>query len=158
LTELVTAGESQGIRDREHQSNDCRTISPGPATMKVTVIREALTHKRQPYKMKAHNRHDRQCYPQRRLTVQREPEEPLVRCVHQLPAWFIGLGCTFEYPVGVPRCGVDLVPPAEAYKAAAGDVLEVVEVGGQEEDGDDEDEDEVLGEEEAEEEVDKEGG
>jgi len=59
--------------------------------------------------------------------------------------------------VGVPRCGVDLVPPAEAYEAAAGDVLEVVEVGGQKEDGDDEDEDEVFGEEEAEEEVDEEG-
>jgi len=60
--------------------------------------------------------------------------------------------------VGVPCCRVDLVPPAEAYEAAASDIFEVVEVGGQEEDGDDEDEDEVLGEEEAEEEVDKEGG
>jgi hypothetical protein len=52
--------------------------------------------------------------------------------------------------------GVDFVPPAQADEAAPGDVLKVVEVGGQEEDGDDEDEDEVGGEEEAEE-VDEEG-
>jgi hypothetical protein len=36
---------------------------------------------------------------------------------------------------------VDFVPPAQADEAAAGDVFEVVEVGGEEEDGDDEDED-----------------
>lgn len=39
---------------------------------------------------------------------------------------------------------VDFVPPAESYETAAGDVLEIVEVGGEEEDGDDEAEDEVL--------------
>jgi len=42
---------------------------------------------------------------------------------------------------------VDLVPPAQADEPAARDVLEVVEVGGQQQDGDDEDEDEVGGEE-----------
>lgn len=38
---------------------------------------------------------------------------------------------------------VDFVPPAQPDEAAAGDVFEVVEVGGEEEDSDDEDEDEV---------------
>ena len=46
--------------------------------------------------------------------------------------------------------GVDFVPPAQAYEAAAGDVFEVVEVGREQEDGDDEDEDEICGEEHAE--------
>ena len=46
---------------------------------------------------------------------------------------------------------VDLVPPAEADEAAAGNVLDVVEVDGEEQHREDEDEDEVLGEEHAEE-------
>lgn len=50
-----------------------------------------------------------------------------------------------EHPVGVPGSGVDFVPPAEADKAPAGDVFQVVEVGGEEEHGEDEDEDAVLG-------------
>lgn len=53
--------------------------------------------------------------------------------------------------MGVPSRRVDFVPPAEADQAAAGDVFEVVKVGGEEEDGDDEDHDEVFSEEEAEE-------
>ena len=57
----------------------------------------------------------------------------------------------------VARRRVDFVPPAQADEAPAGDVFEVVEVGGQEQDGDDEDEDEVGGEEKTEE-VDEEGG
>jgi hypothetical protein len=51
---------------------------------------------------------------------------------------------------------IDFVPPAQSNETTAGDVFEVVEVGGEEEDGEDEDEDEVVYEEEAEE-VDEEG-
>ncbi len=40
--------------------------------------------------------------------------------------------------------GVDFVPPAETHKTSAGDVFQVVEIGGEEEDGDDEDEDTVV--------------
>ena len=57
----------------------------------------------------------------------------------------------------IPRRGVDLVPPAEADEAAAGDVLEVVEVHREDEHGEDEDEDEGGGEEPEAEEVDEEG-
>ena len=39
-----------------------------------------------------------------------------------------------EDPVRVPGRGVDFVPPAEPDEAPAGDVFEVVEVGGEEED------------------------
>ena len=41
--------------------------------------------------------------------------------------------------------GVDFVPPAQADEAAAGDVLQVVEVKGEEEEGEDEDEDAMVG-------------
>lgn len=44
----------------------------------------------------------------------------------------------------VARVGVDLVPPAQAHEPAARNVLEVVEVAGEEEDGDDEDHDTVV--------------
>jgi hypothetical protein len=52
--------------------------------------------------------------------------------------------------------GINLIPPSKADQASPRDVLQVVEVGGQEEDRDDKDENEVGGEEEAEK-VDKKG-
>lgn len=47
--------------------------------------------------------------------------------------------------MGIPGSGVDFVPPAQADEAPAGDVFQVVEVGGEEEHGEDEDEDAVFG-------------
>jgi hypothetical protein len=41
--------------------------------------------------------------------------------------------------VRVARRGVHLIPPAQADQPAPGNVFEVVEVGGEQEDGDDED-------------------
>ena len=41
----------------------------------------------------------------------------------------------------VTCCRVDFVPPPKPHEAPPGDVLEVVEVCGEEEEGDDEDED-----------------
>jgi len=112
-------------------------------------IRVQLTNKRQPNKLKFHNRHHRQRHPQPRLRIQRQPKEPLIRRIHQLPPRLIRLRSTFEHPVRFSRGGVDFIPPAQADEAAAGDVFEVVEVEGEGEDGEDEDEDEVFGEEEA---------
>lgn len=40
--------------------------------------------------------------------------------------------------------GVDFVPPAQADQAAAGDVLQVVEVCGEEKEGEDEDENAAI--------------
>jgi hypothetical protein len=45
---------------------------------------------------------------------------------------------------------VDLIPPSQTHQPAASYVLEVVEVEGEEDDGQDEDEDEVAGEPETE--------
>ena len=56
-----------------------------------------------------------------------------------------------EDPVRLARRRVDFVPPAQADEAAAGDVLEVVEIDGEEQEREDEDEDEVADEENAEE-------
>lgn len=41
----------------------------------------------------------------------------------------------------IARLLIDLVPPSQAYQAAPGDVFQVIEVDGEEEDRDDEDED-----------------
>lgn len=59
--------------------------------------------------------------------------------------------------MAVARGRVDLVPPAQADEAATRNVLEVVKVGGEEENRDDEDHDQVVDEEHAKE-VDEEGG
>lgn len=59
--------------------------------------------------------------------------------------------------MAVPRSRIHLVPPAEPHEPASRDVLEVVEVGREEEHGDDEDEDEARGEEPEAEEVDQKG-
>ena len=49
-----------------------------------------------------------------------------------------------EHPRAAAGARVDLVPPPQADEPPAGDVLQVVEVGRQQEDGEDEDEDAVC--------------
>lgn len=83
-----------------------------------------------------------QAYPQRRHDVHAQPEEAFVGLV--IVAGALGRG--LEDPVTVARRGVDFIPPSQSDQAPAGDVLEVVEVDGQEEQGQDEDEDEVADE------------
>ena len=56
--------------------------------------------------------------------------------------------------MAIPRRGIDLIPPPQPHEPAAGDVLQVVEVGREDEHGDDEDEDKARGEEPETEEVD----
>lgn len=97
----------------------------------------ALTNKGQPQKLQPHNGQDGQQNPQQGLHVQRQPEEPAVRGVDNLCAGLARL----KDPFGLAGLGVDFVPPPEADEAPAGNVLEVVEVCGEEEDGDDEDHD-----------------
>ncbi|KAK3208580.1 hypothetical protein GRF29_77g1131578 [Pseudopithomyces chartarum] len=133
MAELVAAGPS---------SLACHTNSPSP-----------LTNQRQPDELEAHQGHDGEQDPQHGLGIQGNPEEALVGRI-LVPAALLG---ALKHPAAVARRGVDLVPPAQSDEAAAGDVLEVVEVGGQQEDGDDEDEDEVGGEEAQAEEVGEEG-
>lgn len=87
--------------------------------------------------MQSHERHDKHEHPQHRLQIQRQPEETAVRGVDGLGAGLAAL----KHPLRVACLRVDFVPPAQSDEAAAGDVLEVVEVGGEEEDGDDEDHD-----------------
>lgn len=43
--------------------------------------------------------------------------------------------------MGVARGNVDFVPPSQPHQPSAGNILKVVEVGGEDEDRDDEDED-----------------
>lgn len=96
-----------------------------------------LTHERQPNEHKPHQGQNRQRDPEQGLDVVGQPEEAAVGGVDLLGAGLAAL----EHPLGVARRRVHLVPPAQAHEAPAGDVLEVIEVGGEEEDRDDEDED-----------------
>lgn len=97
--------------------------------------REALTDQRQPDEHEAHQRQHRQRHPQQRLDVVGQPEETAVGGVDGLCAGLAAL----KDPFRVTRRRVHLVPPAQADEAAPGDVFQVVEVGGEEEDRDDED-------------------
>ena len=83
---------------------------------------------------------------------------PLIRRILPRRAALAAPILALKHPMTIPRRDVDLVPPAEPHEPAAGDVLEVVEVGGEDEHGEDEDEDEGAGEEPEAEEVDEEGG
>jgi hypothetical protein len=89
-----------------------------------------------------HNRQDRQSDPQRRHHVHGEPEEALVR---RVDGPRVGVR-RLKYPVAVAGVGVDLVPPPQTDEAASSDVLEVVEVDGEEDEGEDENEDAVVSE------------
>ena len=110
---------------------------------------EERTNERQPNKLKPHYRKYRQPHPQPRLRIQRQPEKPSIRRVLALCAAHAARAGSavlrLKDPMGVAGGGVDFVPPAQADEAAAGDVFEVVEVGGEEEHGYYEDEDTVLG-------------
>lgn len=109
------------------------------------------TNQWRPLKLQLDEREDRQSYPHCRLSVQSQPEEPLVRCIHHLSTWLIRLGGALEDPLTVTISCVYFIPPAKPNKPASGDVLEVIEVDSKEQDREDEDEDEVADEEQAEE-------
>lgn len=95
------------------------------------------TDEGQPQKLQAHNGQDGQQDPQQRLDVQRQPEEPAIGGVDDLCPGLARL----KDPFGVARLRVDLVPPPQTDEPPPRDVLEVVEVCGEEQDGDDEDHD-----------------
>lgn len=103
----------------------------------ASIGRIKRTDERQPHKGQRHKRQDGHDDPEHGLQVQGEPEEAAVGGVDHLCAGLAAL----KHPLRVSRLGVDLVPPPETDEAAARNVLDVVEVGGEEEDGDDEDHD-----------------
>jgi hypothetical protein len=102
-----------------------------------------LTNQSQPNKLQPNQGENGQHYPQHRLDIKCHPKETFVRSI-LLPSLWV---CRFEDPASIPRGTVDFVPPAQANEASTGDVFEVVEVNGEQEDRDDEDEDEVAREE-----------
>lgn len=95
------------------------------------------TNERQPQELQLDQGKNKHEHPQHWLDVEGEPEEAAVGRGDDLCPRLAAL----KDPVRVARLGVDLVPPAQADEAAARNVLEVVEVAGEEEDGDDEDHD-----------------
>jgi len=95
------------------------------------------TNKRKPYKLEAEQRDNGEHDPQQWLGVDGEPEEAAVGGVDDLGSRLAAL----KYPLRVARRRVDLVPPSQTDQPPPGNVLEVVEVGREEEDGDDEDHD-----------------
>lgn len=119
LAELVGSGEGQGVHNGENESDD---------------------DEGQPEELQLNQGEDEHEHPQHGLDVEGEPEEAAVGGGDDLCAGLAAL----KDPVGVARLGVDFVPPAQADEATAGDVLEVVEVAGEEEDGDDEDHDHAV--------------
>lgn len=100
-----------------------------------------LTNASQPnHTVQPNNSQNSQSNPQRRSHIETQPEETLVCCGDGAGVRVRGL----KNPVRVAGGGVDFVPPAQTDKAAAGDVLEVVKVRGEEEQGEDEDQDAVF--------------
>jgi len=105
-----------------------------------------LTNKRQPERRhlseadELYEGDDAEQDPQRGLGVQRDPEETLVGRV-DVPRIRVG---RLEHPFCVAGGRVHLIPPAQSHQPSARDVLEVVEVHGEEDHGDDEDQDAVV--------------
>lgn len=108
-----------------------------------------LTNQCQPDRLQFSDGYDCQSHPQRRLAVECQPKESLVRCTNQSSARLIGLRCTLEDPVGVACLTIYFIPPAKTDQAPSSYILQVIEVGCEEQDSDDEDEDEVFGKQEA---------
>ena len=71
------------------------------ANHRTVSLCAALTNECQPDELEPHYSNDRESYPERRLTIERQPEEPLVCCIHELSAWLIRLRCALKDPVTV---------------------------------------------------------
>lgn len=121
-----------------------------PIPSKEKKNRTQLTDKRQPNRLQTNHRNHSKHNPQHGLGIQRKPKEALIRRIDVARLRVRAL----KDPAPVARRAVDFVPPAQADEAPARNVLEVVEVDCEQQDGDDEDEDEVGGEELQAEEVD----
>jgi hypothetical protein len=141
LAELVASRKSKRIRDGEDERNNCQRVSLTYSTIPLPTLQ--LTNQRQPNELEPNQRKDGQDNPEHRLRIQSQPKEALV-CRILLPALWIR---RLKHPAPITRGAINLVPPAQSDQAPSSNVLEVVEVDGEEQDGDDEDEDEVGGEE-----------
>lgn len=93
-----------------------------------------LTHKRQPNKFELDDGDNSEGDPEKRLAVHSQPEEALVGRVDGARVRIM----RFVDPVGIARVAVDLVPPSQSHESSSGNVLEVVEVRREKEDGNDE--------------------
>jgi hypothetical protein len=111
-----------------------------------------LTNQRQPNEFQPNQRKHGQHNPQYRLYIERHPKEAFV-CRILLPRLWIR---ALKHPAPITRGAIDFVPPAQANKAPARNVLEIVEIDSEQEDRDDEDEDKVRREELQAKEVDQE--
>jgi hypothetical protein len=153
MAELVAAREGKGVCDGEHESNNCQPVRTQSQSRPHSSSNK-LTNKRQPDKVQSHKRQDSQRNPQHGLRIQGDPKEALVRGI-DLARRRVG---ALKHPAPVARRRVDFVPPAQPHEAPACNVLEVVEVHGQQQHGDDEDHDEVGGQEAEAEDVDEDAG
>lgn len=106
--------------------NDVSTQSRrGRHAHEVVDAREPLTNQRQPENIEARNRQNGHGHPQRWLDIHCQPEEATIGGIDDLCSGLAAL----KHPFRVSRGGIYFVPPAQPNKAAASNVLEVVEVG-----------------------------
>lgn len=102
-----------------------------------------LTHKRQPNELQPEQGHDRKYDPNHGLHIQRHPKESLISSILFPRIWIRA----FKNPAPISCTCVHFIPPAQSNEAPTSDVLQVIEVHGEQEHGDDEDHDETVGEE-----------
>ncbi|TPX11409.1 uncharacterized protein E0L32_007828 [Thyridium curvatum] len=104
------------------------TVSSSRRPAGVSTSAAHLTNKRQPDELEGDDSYDGERDPQQRLGVDGEPEEARIGGVDGLGPGLAAL----KDPVRVAGARVDLVPPPQSHEPASGDVLEIVEVGGEE--------------------------
>lgn len=98
-----------------------------------------LTNQTQPNRIfQPDDRKNRQPDPQPGLSVERQPEKPLIGQILRGGA-VVAAVLAFENPMRIARGGVHFVPPSEPNEAPTSNIFEVVEIGGQEKNGEDED-------------------
>ena len=83
LTELVAARKGKGIRNSQHDGNNCTHISISNHTtyFSKSGLAEPHTNQTQPNKMQSENRNNPKHNPTDRLRIQRQPEKPLIRSI-----------------------------------------------------------------------------
>lgn len=135
LTELVAAGKCHRVGNGQNKG-DAWMIFISIKILQSYLDRRGhwaqgtLTNETQPDDAnQSHDSQNGQSHPQSRGQIQAQPEEPLV-CGSDCSD--VGVG-GFEDPVRVAGGCVDFIPPPKTNKSTPSNVLEVIEVGGEEE-------------------------
>jgi hypothetical protein len=98
LAELVATRKGKGIRNSQHDGNNCsQTTLAKNIPLSTFSISKQHTNQTQPDKMQSENGNNTQSHPTNRLRIQRQPKESFVCSIYLSSLWI----CRLKDPVPI---------------------------------------------------------